>query len=108
MGQHNFLHVILLLQLHVFVLSGEILSSVLRVVGEARQRMLGPFSPSFSIHDLLLEGLEKVMWLHESIMCTCEDTESRNFKFFCRHMINSISDSSTVHWRKTEYSVLSD
>lgn len=40
---------------------GEILSSVLRVVGEARQRTLGPFSPSFSIHDLLLEGLEKTL-----------------------------------------------
>lgn len=54
------------MQLHVFVLSGEILSHVLRVVGEARQRTLGPFSPSFNIHDLLLEGLEKVMGLHES------------------------------------------
>jgi hypothetical protein len=53
--------IILSLQLHVFPLSGEILSSVLRVVGEARQRTLGPFSPSFNIQNLLLEGLEKVM-----------------------------------------------
>jgi hypothetical protein len=56
-----FVTIILLLQLQVFHISGEILSNVLRVVGEARQRTLGPFSPSFNIHDLLLEGLEKVM-----------------------------------------------
>ncbi|GFG36936.1 hypothetical protein Cfor_12474 [Coptotermes formosanus] len=40
---------------------GEMLSNVLRVVGEARQRTLGPFSPSFNIHNILLDGLEKVL-----------------------------------------------
>lgn len=40
---------------------GEMLSNVLRVVGEARQRTLGPFSPSFNIHNILLDGLEKAL-----------------------------------------------
>jgi len=40
---------------------GEMLSNVLHVVGEARQRTLGPFSPSFNIHNILLDGLEKVL-----------------------------------------------
>lgn len=38
---------------------GDMLSDVLRVVGEARQRTLGPFSPSFNIHNILVEGLQK-------------------------------------------------
>jgi len=40
---------------------GEMLTNVLHVVGEARQRTLGPFSPSFNIHNILLDGLEKVL-----------------------------------------------
>jgi hypothetical protein len=50
-----------LLLLYIFVPSGEMLTNVLRVVGEARQRTLGPFSPSFNIHNILLERLEKVI-----------------------------------------------
>ena len=30
---------------------------------QARSRMLGPFSPSFNIHNLLRHGLEKVLFL---------------------------------------------
>lgn len=36
-------------------------SDVLRVAIEARRRYLGPFNPSFNIHRLLLEGLEKFL-----------------------------------------------
>ncbi|XP_052738212.1 uncharacterized protein LOC112053492 isoform X2 [Bicyclus anynana] len=37
---------------------GDITSDVLRIVGEARAGSLGPFSPSFSIQNLLLEGMQ--------------------------------------------------
>lgn len=40
---------------------GEITSDVLRVITEARSRTLGPFSPSFNVQAVLLEGLEKVL-----------------------------------------------
>lgn len=40
---------------------GDITSDVLRVAVEARSRSLGPFAPSFNIHRLLLEGLEKFL-----------------------------------------------
>ncbi|XP_071452365.1 1-acylglycerol-3-phosphate O-acyltransferase Pnpla3-like [Hetaerina americana] len=40
---------------------GEITSDVLRVVTEARSKTLGPFSPSFNVQNVLLEGLEKVL-----------------------------------------------
>jgi patatin-like phospholipase domain-containing protein 2 len=40
---------------------GELTSDVLRVVREARSGSLGPFSPSFNVHNVLLEGLEKVL-----------------------------------------------
>ncbi|XP_063914558.1 patatin-like phospholipase domain-containing protein 2 isoform X3 [Zophobas morio] len=40
---------------------GETTSDVLRVAIEARKRSLGPFNPSFNIHNLLLEGLEKFL-----------------------------------------------
>jgi hypothetical protein len=40
--------------------SGEITSNVLRVAREARQRTLGPFSPSFNIQEMLLDNLRKV------------------------------------------------
>lgn len=40
---------------------GELTSDVLRVASEARRRSLGPFNPSFNIHNLLLEGLEKFL-----------------------------------------------
>jgi hypothetical protein len=48
--------------------AGEILTNVLHVVGEARQRTLGPFSPSFNIHNILLDGLEKVIMVHENVI----------------------------------------
>ncbi|XP_052120170.1 1-acylglycerol-3-phosphate O-acyltransferase Pnpla3 [Frankliniella occidentalis] len=38
---------------------GEITSDMLHIVREARCRTLGPFSPSFSVQDILLQGLEK-------------------------------------------------
>ncbi|XP_034825208.2 uncharacterized protein [Maniola hyperantus] len=38
---------------------GEITSDVLSIVREARAGSLGPFSPSFSIQNLLLEGMQK-------------------------------------------------
>ncbi|XP_046459756.1 1-acylglycerol-3-phosphate O-acyltransferase Pnpla3-like [Daphnia pulex] len=38
---------------------GEITSHVLQVAMQARSRMLGPFSPSFDIHNLLRNGLQK-------------------------------------------------
>lgn len=38
---------------------GEITSDVLRVVREARAGSLGPFSPSFNVQNVLLEGMEK-------------------------------------------------
>ncbi|XP_003490377.1 1-acylglycerol-3-phosphate O-acyltransferase Pnpla3 isoform X2 [Bombus impatiens] len=38
---------------------GEITSNVLRVAREARQRTLGPFSPSFNVQEILLESLQK-------------------------------------------------
>ncbi|XP_011645160.1 patatin-like phospholipase domain-containing protein 3 isoform X2 [Pogonomyrmex barbatus] len=40
---------------------GEITSNVLRVAREARQRTLGPFSPSFNIQEILLESLRKFL-----------------------------------------------
>lgn len=40
---------------------GELTSDVLRVVGEARAGSLGPFSPSFNIQNVLLEGLERYL-----------------------------------------------
>ncbi|KAB0797303.1 hypothetical protein PPYR_08297 [Photinus pyralis] len=40
---------------------GDITSDVLRVALDARSRSLGPFSPSFKIQTLLLEGLEKYL-----------------------------------------------
>lgn len=40
---------------------GEITSDVLRVVGEARAGSLGPFSPSFNIQNVLLEGMHKYL-----------------------------------------------
>ncbi|XP_012268205.1 patatin-like phospholipase domain-containing protein 2 isoform X3 [Athalia rosae] len=40
---------------------GEITSNVLRVAREARQGTLGPFSPSFNVQDILLEGLTKFL-----------------------------------------------
>ncbi|KAK2586505.1 hypothetical protein KPH14_011400 [Odynerus spinipes] len=40
---------------------GEITSNVLRVAREARQRTLGPFSPSFNVQDILLESLQKFL-----------------------------------------------
>ncbi|KAF2905969.1 hypothetical protein ILUMI_00200 [Ignelater luminosus] len=40
---------------------GDITSDVLRVAIEARSGSLGPFSPSFNIQNLLLEGLEKFL-----------------------------------------------
>ncbi|XP_030755609.1 1-acylglycerol-3-phosphate O-acyltransferase Pnpla3-like isoform X1 [Sitophilus oryzae] len=40
---------------------GETTSDVLRVATEARKKSLGPFNPSFNIHQLLLEGLERFL-----------------------------------------------
>ncbi|KAJ8922499.1 hypothetical protein NQ315_007529 [Exocentrus adspersus] len=40
---------------------GEMTSDVLKVATEARSRSLGAFSPSFNIHQLLLEGFEKFL-----------------------------------------------
>ncbi|XP_075972370.1 uncharacterized protein LOC142974102 [Anticarsia gemmatalis] len=40
---------------------GEITSDVLRVVSEARAGSLGPFSPSFNIQNVLLEGMHKYL-----------------------------------------------
>ncbi|EZA49449.1 1-acylglycerol-3-phosphate O-acyltransferase Pnpla3 isoform X2 [Ooceraea biroi] len=40
---------------------GEITSNVLRVAREARQHVLGPFSPSFNIQDILVESLRKFL-----------------------------------------------
>ncbi|XP_012230680.1 1-acylglycerol-3-phosphate O-acyltransferase Pnpla3 isoform X2 [Linepithema humile] len=40
---------------------GEITSNVMRVVREARQYALGPFSPSCNIQSILLEGLQKFL-----------------------------------------------
>ncbi|KAK9296971.1 hypothetical protein QLX08_009162 [Tetragonisca angustula] len=38
---------------------GEFTSNILRVAREARQRTLGPFSPSFNVQELLLESLQE-------------------------------------------------
>lgn len=40
---------------------GEMTSNVLRVAREARQRTLGPFSPSFNVQEILLESLQKFL-----------------------------------------------
>ncbi|KAL0103302.1 hypothetical protein PUN28_017528 [Cardiocondyla obscurior] len=40
---------------------GEMTSNVLRVAGEARQRTLGPFSPSFNVQEILLDSLRKFL-----------------------------------------------
>ncbi|XP_014602624.1 PREDICTED: patatin-like phospholipase domain-containing protein 3 isoform X2 [Polistes canadensis] len=40
---------------------GEITSNVLRVAREAREHTLGPFSPSFNVHEILLESLQKFL-----------------------------------------------
>nr|CAD7433519.1 unnamed protein product [Timema monikensis] len=39
--------------------SSELTTNILRVVQEARTKTLGPFSPSFSIHNIIRDGLEK-------------------------------------------------
>lgn len=44
-----------------FFFSGETTSDILRVATEARKKSLGPFNPSFNIHQLILEGLEKFL-----------------------------------------------
>lgn len=48
-------------RLTIFHFAGEITSDVLRIVSEARAGSLGPFSPSFNIQNLLLEGIEKFL-----------------------------------------------
>ncbi|XP_077297192.1 1-acylglycerol-3-phosphate O-acyltransferase Pnpla3-like [Arctopsyche grandis] len=40
---------------------GDIISDMLRLVGEARSGSLGPFSPSFNVQNVILEGLEKFL-----------------------------------------------
>ncbi|XP_019755316.2 1-acylglycerol-3-phosphate O-acyltransferase Pnpla3 isoform X2 [Dendroctonus ponderosae] len=40
---------------------GETTSDILRLATEARKKSLGPFNPSFNIHRLLMEGLEKFL-----------------------------------------------
>ncbi|XP_066254167.1 patatin-like phospholipase domain-containing protein 2 isoform X1 [Euwallacea similis] len=40
---------------------GETTSDILRLATEARKKSLGPFNPSFNIHSLLLQGLEKFL-----------------------------------------------
>ncbi|CAK9825101.1 Patatin-like phospholipase domain-containing protein 2 [Anthophora retusa] len=40
---------------------GDITSNVIEVAREARQRTLGPFSPSFNVQELLLESLQKFL-----------------------------------------------
>ncbi|XP_011873847.1 PREDICTED: patatin-like phospholipase domain-containing protein 3 isoform X2 [Vollenhovia emeryi] len=40
---------------------GEMTSNVLRVAREARQRTLGPFSPSFNVQEILLDSLRKFL-----------------------------------------------
>jgi hypothetical protein len=35
-------------------------SNLLQLAREARQRTLGPFSPSFNVQEILLESLQKV------------------------------------------------
>lgn len=49
------------LELKINVFLGEITSDVLRVVSEARAGSLGPFSPSFNIQNVLLEGMQKYL-----------------------------------------------
>lgn len=43
------------------IVVGEITSDVLRVVSEARAGSLGPFSPSFSIQNVLLDSMQKYL-----------------------------------------------
>lgn len=45
-------------------------SDVLRVVTDARSRSLGAFSPSFNIHRLLFENLEKFLPDDAHIRCS--------------------------------------
>lgn len=40
---------------------GGMISDVLRVIGDARRKTLGPFSPSFDVQALLREGLERFL-----------------------------------------------
>ena len=42
-----------------YIFLGEITTDVLRIVSEARAGALGPFSPSFNIQNVLLEGMQK-------------------------------------------------
>ncbi|XP_031840225.1 brummer isoform X2 [Nomia melanderi] len=50
-----------LLHRMLFIITGEMTSNVLRVAREARQRTLGPFSPSFNVQAILLESLQKFL-----------------------------------------------
>lgn len=54
-GAHGYVQSTLLIFL------GEITSDVLSVVGQARAGSLGPFSPSFNIQNVLLEGMQKYL-----------------------------------------------
>ncbi|XP_023011944.1 1-acylglycerol-3-phosphate O-acyltransferase Pnpla3 isoform X2 [Leptinotarsa decemlineata] len=49
---------------------GDMTSDVLRVITEARSRSLGAFSPSFNIHKLLMENLEKFLPDDAHIRCS--------------------------------------
>ncbi|CAH1281469.1 unnamed protein product [Diabrotica balteata] len=49
---------------------GDMTSDVLRVCTEARSRSLGAFSPSFNIHKLMLENLEKFLPEDAHIRCS--------------------------------------
>lgn len=51
---------IVILHKYIFPI-GEITSDLLRVVGEARAGSLGPFSPSFNIQNVLLEGMQRYL-----------------------------------------------
>lgn len=51
-------------------LTGDITSHVLSVAMQARSRMLGPFSPSFNIQNLLKSGLEKVWFVPSKVRWT--------------------------------------
>lgn len=78
-------------------------SDVLRVATEARKRSLGAFSPSFNIHRLLLENLEKFLPDDAHIRCSGKLHISMTRVHDGKNVVVSISISIIYSYRLMKY-----
>lgn len=79
-----------------FLSTGEMTSDVLRVATEARSRSLGAFSPSFNIHKLLLENLEKFLPEDAHVKCSGKLHVSMTRVHDGKNVVVSNKDSSVL------------